>query len=180
MAQQEYQPFEMDLNLEEVPSWDGKDRPLLPIGEGYHFRVVNVTNDGKQITIESEVLEGEHTGSHAWNNYNFSNEVGLKRLKNFAVACGAGLGRLNSDDFMGAEYYGDVIHNEGKPKPDSMGNPLPVKTFANIINERRTLGTVEAQPEEEPPPVTRQAKPADKPAETKPAGEKRQTGARRA
>lgn len=157
----EYQPFSIDMNLEDVATWDGKQRPLLPVGTDYHFKVVGVENNGKMITIQSEVLEGEHAGSFVWTNYMYTNQTGLKRLKTFALACGAGLGQINSDDFMGASYYGDVIHQDGKATPDAMGNPREPKTFANVINERASLdgGATTADPA--PPPITRSAPAGD-------------------
>lgn len=148
----EYQGFEIDMNMENVEAWDGRQRPLLPIGVGYHFKIVNVENDGKQITVQSEVLEGEHAGSFTWNNYNYTHTVGMKRLKALMVAVGASLGRISSDELMGGEYYGDIVHNEGKATPDELGNPREPKTFANVINERAQLDEAEAATADDPPP----------------------------
>lgn len=169
MSNQGYQSFTIDLDLTETQAWDGEDRPLLPEGVGYHFKIVDVKNDGKQMTTKNEVLDGEHAGSFAWTNYNFQNDVGLKRIKALAVAVGAGLGRINSDEFLGATYYGDIVHRDGQAKPDASGNVRPAKTFANIIRERASLdgeggGEGQAEADPTPPPITRAAPAPEAPA----------------
>jgi len=192
----EYQPFEVDLNLEQVETWDGQQRPLLPVDAGYHFKVVGVDNDGKQITIQSEVIEGgagetdSQVGSYCWNNYNIQHKVGLKRLKCFMVAIGASLGKFNSDEVMGQAYYADIVHNQGKAQVDpTTGQTMEPRMFANVINERGGLGDEGGTTEPEKPPITRSAAPATPAAPTAPAGNgnatansgnKRQGGARRA
>lgn len=179
MAQKEYVPFEMDLNLDEVEAWSGEDRPLLPVGT-YHVKINNFENvEGKWIAVEFEVLEGEQAGGRCWNNYNLGNKVGIARLKQLAIACGASMSRINSDEFLGAQLYVDVIHNEGAAKPDAMGNPMKPRTFANVQNERAQLGEGESlgapndainaddgEADPPPPPITKET-PAPKPEPAK-------------
>lgn len=176
-SSEEYQPFEVDLDLSSGESWDGEDRPLVPIGS-YKVEIVGVKNLGKRIEIKFKVVHGEHVGAFVWNNYQIDNETGLKRLRCLMVACGASLGRVNSNELMGALLYVDVIHNDGKAKTDDLGNPKPVKTFANVQRERSLQseeggnGTAEV----EKPPITRTAEASTEPANN---GGARRTGTRR-
>ena len=188
----DYQPTEIEINLEEVQAWDGEQRPLLPIGT-YHVRVVNFEPKGKQISVEFEVIDGEQAGGRCYNNYNLEYPAGLSRLKCLGIACGAGLSRIISDEFVNAELYVDVVHNEGKSKPDASGNPMKAKWFANVQNERKALAEGESTgstgedngddgaQDPEPPPITREepAKveptPAVKPAEQPRSGRARRT-----
>lgn len=178
MANDNYEPFEVDIDLSQTDSWDGEDRPLVPIGS-YKAEIVGVTNKGKRIEVKFKILEGEQAGAFVWNGYQIDNETGLKRMRNLVVACGGSLNRINSNELMGAVLYVDVIHNEGKAKPDDMGNPKPTKTFANVQKERSLQAEEGAadDPEPEKPPVTRQTAPAP---ETKPADTTRRSTARRA
>lgn len=184
MAKNEYAPFNIDLNLEDVQEWGGEERPLLPIGT-YHFEVVNVSNEGKFIKVEFKVLEGPQVDGRAWNNYMTGTKPGQARLKSLMIACGASLQRFNSDELLGAYIYADVIHQVGNARVDEMGVPLPAKTFANVQNERKELaegeitGPADDQagdqaggdqvggdptPDLEQPPITRSATPAPAPA----------------
>lgn len=158
----DYVPFEVDIDLENVETWDGEARPLVPIG-AYKVEIVNVKNHGKRIEVKFKIVEGEQAGAFVWNNYQIDNDTGQKRMKSLVVACGGTLGRINSNELMGATLFVDVIHNEGKVQTDDMGNPKPVKTFANVVKERslqaEESGGAEAaaEPEPEKPPVTRTA-----------------------
>lgn len=185
----DYKPFSIDMNMTDVPTWDGQERPLLPMGT-YKFHTILVKNTDKgQIEVTSEVVESPlpelaetaaFVGQKAWNNYNYSDATGMKRLKHFMVVAGADLSIFNSDDLMDVTYYGDVVHSEGKPRPGTDGQPLPVKTFANIVNER-SVAQMEGQPEEpetERPPVTRGTQPASAPAPDKNAKAKAGTARR--
>jgi hypothetical protein len=176
----DYKPFEIDLNLEDVPEWSGEQRPLLPVGT-YHFQVVNVSNEGKYIAVEFKVVDGPNADERAWNNYMTGTKPGQARLKNLMIACGASLQRFNSDELLGVKLYADVIHQPGKAQVNDMGEPLPLKMFANVQNERRELAEGEvadggigsddgagdlepATPEPEPPPITRSDAPKPAPA----------------
>jgi hypothetical protein len=167
MAQQkEYEGFVIDVDMSGVETWDGQDRPLVPIGT-YRFKVVNLINHGPRIEGVFEILDGEHAGSKVWNNYQHTNDTGKKRLKNLMVACGASLGRFDSDELVGSTIIADVVHNLGQAKPDEMGNVREPKTFANLCNERQAdveEPAAGAAADPEPPPVTRETQPAAKPA----------------
>lgn len=155
MATAPYAPFTINVNLEEVPTWDGKDYPLVPVGT-YAVKIVNVTND-KQLKVEFEIVEGEHASSKLFGNYNPGHEVGLKRLKCLMVACGAPLGEFNSDHLMDCTILVDVIHNQGKGQVQPDGTVKGGdKTFANVVNERALEPAEEQQEAEpEPPPITK-------------------------
>ena len=184
----DYQPIEMEVNLEEVQVWDGEQRPLLPEGT-YRARIVNFESKGRQISVEFEVIDGDQAGGRAFENYNLDYPAGLSRLKCLAIACGAGLSRIISDEFVNAELYIDVTHNEGKSKPDANGNPKPAKMFANVKNERKALaegestgdgGGDDGAQDPEPPPITREEPAKVEPAPAaKPADQSRQTRGRR-
>lgn len=180
MSEKEYVPFVIDVGLEEVETWAGDARPLFPVASDVRFKVVGVENDGKMITVQSEAIEGEHAGGRVWTNYMYTNPTGLKRTKAIMVACGAGLGQINSDDLLNAEYYGDVKHEEGKATPDAMGNPRPPKTFANVFNERAKLDDGGGEADPPPPPVTRSTTAATPAAAAKPDKAQGQTRNRRA
>jgi hypothetical protein len=169
---QEYEPIVMDINVSDANAWSGEERPLLPVGR-YKFRIVNV-KQGKaagQLEFKFEVVDGECAGQFAWNNYNYGHEVGLGRLKHVMQECGASLTQFNSDELVGQYIYADVVHNQGKERPDAMGQPMKTKIFANLVNERNAnaeeqerdgdQGQPEPQPEPDPPPppVTRQPDP---------------------
>lgn len=192
MANTEYTPFELDVNLEgdDVGVWDGEARPILPIGR-YRFEVISAKpTDKGQIEFKCQVVEGEHKGALAWHNMNPGNDTGKKRMKHFMMVCGTRLDRFVSDDFIGQQFYGDIVHNEGKARPDSMGNVQEAKVFANIVRERSVADeeaemqglaageTAPAPAEADPPkpPITRSttsappAQPAA-PAPSAPAGQ---------
>jgi hypothetical protein len=160
----EYQPFEIEMNLEEVEAWSGESRPLLPQGT-YRVEVANIKQEAKYIAFEFRVIEGEQTGGVAYNNYMIGTKPGQARLKQVMLACGAALTRFSSDEIIGAKLFVDVVHTLGKEKVNELGEPLPAKTFANVQNERAQLadgeggqdaGATDATPDPEPPPITRQ------------------------
>lgn len=160
MSNGEFQDFELDVDLDNVEAWDGETRPLVPQGEGYHAKIVNVTNEGKYLAVTFEIDEGEHAGSKVYNNYNFGNKVGKARLKALCIAVGAPLGRLNGSDLVGQPLYFDVVHNMSKGGVSATGEALEPRMFANVIRERAKLepqdGEADAgQQDPEPPPVTR-------------------------
>lgn len=174
----EYQPFTIDLNLEEVEAWSGEQRPLLPVGT-YHVEVANITQEDKYIAVEFRVLEGEHADGRAWNNYMLGTKPGQARLKQLLIACGASLQHFNSDELVGQKLYVDVVHSVGKARVNDMGEPMEPKTFANVQNERAQLAEMDGAEDPEPPPITRQAaQPAPAPA-AQPAQEAAASGARR-
>lgn len=168
---QDYEPIVMDLDVSGAKEWSGEPRPLLPPGR-YKFKIVSVkqAKTAGQFEFKFEVVDGEFAGQFAWNNYNYGHEVGLGRLKHLMQECGASLTQFNSDELVGQFIYADIVHSQGKARPDAMGQPMEAKTFANLINERSAAAEEqerdggdqpEPQPEPDPPapPVTRQPDP---------------------
>lgn len=171
MSQNEFQDFEVDVDggLEEVKEWGGEFR-LVPAGD-WTLDIVHVKRqDSKEnktpmIVVTFEVGdEGEYHGSKLFGNYALT-AAAMGRIKQLMIACGASLDKIRASELMGARITATVVHNEGSARTDADGNPLPTKTFANVINERVFEGDeAEAEPEPEPEPPAAKAKPATRTA----------------
>lgn len=155
----EYAKVEVDINLEGGDSWDGEARPLVPEGI-YRAKVVNVENKGNYLAMTFEITDGELAGSKAWNNYMLTTDPGKARLRNLMVACGASLGKFDSDEIVDVEIEIEVYHETGKARPGADGNIMEPKVFANVRKERAIARAepqqTQAKDKAERPPVTRE------------------------
>lgn len=139
MAQNDFTDFEIQQSFDEVQAWGGEQRPLVAPGD-YRLTVIHVeqkpsSNNQPMVAVTFEVADdGEQKGAKVYNNYSLQPQA-LGRLKALMVACGASLSGFRASEIMGATIRASVIHTEGQAKVDQQGNPLPARTFANVINE---------------------------------------------
>lgn len=157
MSENEFADFEVEQDFNDIKPMEGGEFPLVPPGE-YLFDVEHVTqkpssNNNPMVVVTFVVAEGEFAGSKIWGNYVLVPQS-LGRLKQLMVACNANLDKFRAAEIMGARIRGTVIHSQGDARVGTDGNPIPVKTFANISNE---------QPLEAPAAKTEPAKTASKP-----------------
>jgi len=178
MATQEFADFEIDYDFSTVKPMEGGGYELVAEGT-YKVQVIgleqkNSKKSNKPMVVveflitEDQPYEGaqEFAGQHLWNNYVVSDKA-MGRFAQLMIACGAPLDKFRASAIYGQEILVDVVHNEGEVTTDAEGNPLPIKTFANVYKERSLdADQVEAEAPP-PPPVTRApraAAPAGKPA----------------
>jgi len=169
MSTQEFADFEIDYDFNSTKPMEGGGFELVPEGT-YRVQVINLqqktASTGKSmveveflITDEqpSEEAQG-FAGSHLWNNYVVSDKA-MGRFSQLMIACSAPLDKFRASAIYGQEILIDVVHNEGEQKTDAEGNPLPIRTFANVCRER-ALDDGQVQEEAPPPPPVTRAKPA--------------------
>lgn len=167
MSQEEFTDFEVDVDLTATDAWGGEQRPLVPVGD-YNLTIVGFKQDvGKEsqaayIAVTFEVADGEQVGAKVYNNYSLSSKA-IGRLKSLMLACKTQLDKVVASQFMGQTIRASVVHTEGDAKIDGNGNPLPAKTFANIINEQPLEEVAKPAAAAKTPPVM------NKPAAAKPA-----------
>jgi hypothetical protein len=123
------------------------------------------------ISVVFDVADGDCAGQKVYNNYSLSPKA-LGRIKALMVAAKTELTRIVASQFLGQTIKGTVVHTEGQGSVDTNGNPLPARTFANVINEQPLDEAPAQKVAAKTPPVMN--KPATKPAVTN------NTGARRA
>jgi hypothetical protein len=166
MATQEFVDFEVEADFSNVKPMEGGKYDLVAEGS-YIVDIVGVVQDESStnkpmVTVEFMIAEGQDndesakfTGQHLWGNY-FLTQKALGRLFNLMKACGAPLDKFRASAIYGAKLRLDVVHNQGDQRTDENGNPLAIKTFANVCKERPVDegAAVESTP---PPPVTKAA-----------------------
>lgn len=169
MSENEFADFEVEQDFNEVKPMEGGNYPLVPVGD-YTFDIENVeqkmsSKNNNMVVVTFVVAEGEFAGAKVWGNYPLVKQS-LGRLKQLMMACNASLDKFRAAEIMGARIRGTIVHSTGDAQVDTGGNPLPVKTFANISNEQ-PLEVAETKPETKaatnkvaPPPVTNKGKPA--------------------
>lgn len=164
----EFADFEVEQDFNDIKPMEGGNYPLVPVGD-YTFDIENViqkpsSNNNPMVVVTFVVAEGEFQGAKVWGNYPLVKQS-LGRLKQLMVACNANLDKFRAAEIMGARIRGTIVHSEGQVQVGPDGNPLPVRTFANISNEQ-PLEVVETKPETKAankvasPPVTNKGKPA--------------------
>lgn len=162
---EEFADFEIDINVEQVDAWGGEQRPLVPAGD-YLLTITGFKQDKAEqtgnpyIAVTFDVAEGEYTGHKVYNNYVLT-EKAMGRIKSLMLACKTELSRIVAAQFMGVTIKASIVHVEGAQRVDNNGNPMPVKTFANVVNE---------QPLDDEP--AKQATPTKAPPVTKTAASK--------
>lgn len=176
MSNQEFVDFEVDgLDLTDVKPWDGEFK-LVDQGT-YVVEVTGVDQDQTETTnkpyieVQFTITPDQETeqaaafaGQKLWGRY-FLTDKAKGRLVSLMMACGAPLDRFKASNIYGAKLLIDVVHNQGEQKSDENGNPLPVRTFANVQKERAIEGAAQVQQSAPPPPAAKAAaKPAAKPA----------------
>lgn len=145
----EFNDFEIDMDLTEVPTWDGDQQPLVPIGD-YELVIKNVENKpakssgNPMIAVTFEVasvfdapgIEDPSTlvGMKVWNNYSLS-EKAQGRIKALMVAAGATLSKFRASELLEAHIRASVIHTEGGGTVGADGQAKPGRTFANVVKE---------------------------------------------
>lgn len=169
--QAEFADFEVEQDFNDVKPMEGGEFPLVPPGE-YLFDVENVgqkmsSNNNNMVVVTFTVAEGEFAGSKVWGNYVLVPQS-LGRLKQLMVACNANLDKFRAAEIMGARIRGTIIHSQGDAKVGPDGNPLPVKTFANISNEQ-PLEAPKAEPAKAAAKSTAPTPPVSKGNNVKPA-----------
>ena len=149
-TEQEFTDFEVQLDLTNTEAWDGEAAPPLPEGD-YHVRVANVQNKPSKekqtpmLAVTFEVVDGELAGRKIFNNYNYTNDTGAKRLKSLMVAANLRLDRFVASELLGAELMVTVAHRIVAGQPDANGNPGKDKTFSDVMKERPLEGAAQAQ-----------------------------------
>lgn len=165
MSEQQFTNFEeIQIDVTETEAWNGESRPLVPAGD-YNLTVVAMnqktseSSGNSYIEVEFVVADGDQAGGKVWNNYSLSAKA-LGRIKSLMVACHTQLDKIVPSQFIGQTIRASIVHTEGDPRVDGNGNPLPTRTFANVINEQPL--EVETKAATKAPPITN--KPATKPA----------------
>ena len=168
MSTQEFEDFEIDYDFSTTKPIEGGAYALVDEGT-YKVQVIGLKQDTSKksnkpmVVVEYLITEDQPTeeaaafvGQHLWCNYTLSDKA-MGRFAQLMIACGAPLDKFRASAIYGQEILVDVIHNEGDQITDAEGNPMPVRTFANICKER-SLDADGAAIEAEappPPPVTR-------------------------
>jgi hypothetical protein len=150
----EFADFELDQNFNDVKEFGGGGFDLVTPGE-YPLDIIGVeppkgskASGTPMIVVTFRIPDDHamHPGQQLWGNYSLSPKA-LGRLKQLMMACGANLDKFRASEIMGARILADVVHNEGDARVGADGNPLPTKTFANVVNERSITGEAPAAPE---------------------------------
>jgi hypothetical protein len=159
MAQQEqeFNDFEIDVNLTDVEAWGGEGFPLAPAGD-FALTLTNLeqkpSSKNQPMIVATFVIadEGEHNGKKVWNNYSLQ-EQSRGRLKALSVACGARLDKFIASEHVGQTIRATIVHVDGQASIDAQGNPRPPRTFANVINEMplEEVAQQEVAPPAKPP-----------------------------
>lgn len=104
----------------DCPETEPKQRSLPSEGVEHKFQVVDIIEDDYgNATAKCEVVEGDETGRSSFNRVSFDeNWSGFFLTRLFLKAIGEpykGKGvNMDSDNWIGKEFYATVIHNEGK------------------------------------------------------------------
>jgi hypothetical protein len=172
---------EINIDLTNVPAWDGQQGPKLPTG-AYTMDIVSAvqgTSKSQQPVLEVTFKvadDGEHNGVELMKKYSLQQQA-LGRMSQLMVAAGARLDKIRPAELVGARIIVEITHVEGQGKVDAQGNVQPGGLFCEISKERAI--EVAEQPVAQPP-ATRKA--AAAPAAAPPASTATKNGsvARRA
>lgn len=154
--QQEFTDFEINVDLTEKKEWNGEQAPLVDPGD-YSLKVMNITQEqgpkAPYLKVTFEVQdEGAFKGFTVWQNYSMSDKA-IGRVKSLMLACRTRLDKIVASEFLGQTILGTVVHTEGEQRSDEQGNPLPIKIFCNVQNERALAEPEPAPTKTAAPPV---------------------------
>jgi len=182
----EFTDFEVQLDLTDVNPWAGDSGTPAPAGD-WQMKITNVehkpskSSNRPMLAVTFEIVAGadgsdagEATGLKAYTNYVLDNSGGQGRVKQLMIACGASLDKIRGSELLGQTIKATVTHASVQGV-GADGNPLPPKTFANVMNEQPlemapAATTAPAASSAKTPPIMNKA----------PAATKTPNGARRA
>jgi hypothetical protein len=147
----------VQIDLTDVREFSGEGGPQLAPGE-YVFEVASAEQGTSQSNnptwkVTFVVADGPNQGAKLTNTYSLQPQA-LGRVKKCALAIGATLTRLDASEWVGSQFRGVVVHEQGQTKMGPDGNALPPRMYAKLVNEL-PLEQAQAEAPPPPPPITR-------------------------
>ncbi len=159
---------EINIDLTNVPAWDGSQGPKLPIG-AYTMDVVAAVPGTSKANNPTLEVTFKVADENEWNGVELKKKYSLQpkalgRMSALMIACGAQLDKIRPAELIGARIIVEVTHVPGQATLDAQGNVQASTAVFCDVNKEQALPAPEPAPAT--PPAAKKAAAAAAPAAT--------------